>query len=201
MKITRRQLSGLISQTLNEVLGIHSDTPSGRKAARMDSRLRSPEIVSKMYTKLAGLEVDEPEQAQDLATLLGSEEELLPQKWEISLDDWVNLSDSVIKNLYGFTRIGDLTYMTPDNDYEDYGDILRFQSRVLGKPIEDLMFISSDAGSHRETYKSLVKQLTQGPPITTVVRLFYPQWFSLLVDVNGKKFMLMNKWGSGSITI
>lgn len=203
MKITRRQLRKLIIETL----GVHADTHTGRKSARMYDRMQSPMIDQQMLGVLSDLEINDPDLAQHSAEILGSEEDQLPQKWDIaniSVDEMMTLPDSALINLFGWERVSNMKFANAD---EKTRNELEFKARALGKPVEALLVVDKD--ENFDTYKKMIDFIKQIviPGTNTKSAVSFEiitdpkAGNALMFTIGNKKGILMGYINKGSVTI
>ena len=62
---------------------------------------------------------------------------------------------------FGFMYIEDAPHLVPETDYEDMGDMFRFQAKALGCGIDDLAFVDGEDPVARKSYYEILEIMSE----------------------------------------
>ncbi len=62
---------------------------------------------------------------------------------------------------FGFMYIEDAPHLVPETDYEDMGDMFRFQAKALGCDIDDLAFVDGEDPVARKSYYAILDFMSE----------------------------------------
>ena len=62
---------------------------------------------------------------------------------------------------FGFMYIEDAPHLVPETDYEDMGDMFRFQAKALGCGIDDLAFVDGEDPVARKSYYAILDFMSE----------------------------------------
>ena len=190
MKITRTQLRRLISEAF-------TPTPAGDAALRVGQRSRAMDPSSVRHMSDIGKE--DPYQAYELATMLGSEEQPPIENLDIDLPleaILISRKPELLKAL-GFENILNSIELDkklkPDIAFRLAPEKLeraKYKASVLNKPVEDLMEVRYSWWTGG--YYMAIEEWTQNNPeiyTTTILESPYPNEEHTLYDVKGVKIL------------
>ena len=179
MKITRKHLRRLIVEAFKQKVPLFDPVSQGeidalRQKGRQDADLAN--LTPKQIANLQTLDQSSNPASVDQARLIyqtfdSTEPQTSVQQEKDFLagqDDYLsgirdynvaqvledifingNRNPTLLKQI-GFVRVGDLPHLRPGNsDYEEFEAKFKQESRLLQKPIEDLMFIETEVYSKR----------------------------------------------------